>query len=150
MCVNNLLVYGLYMIYELSNMVCEPQSCEPDNEHVEASMEFTEIPIKKRRHFKSDVEAEIPLTCENYYSVLTEGSDVPQILFSESNLSKGQSPSNKLQQQYISELKVTRKRKTVGLNVTTKKKAKLNSTNVNNDNSEINNEMLIDSQPFVV
>ena len=35
--------------YELSNMGCEPQSCEPDNENVEASMEFTEIPIKKRR-----------------------------------------------------------------------------------------------------
>jgi len=109
-------------------MVCESQLYELDNEHIEG------------------VKVEIPLTCRNYYDVLTENNDVSQII--ESNITKGQFLSNKLQQKNISEPKDNRKRKTVGWNVTTKKKAKFSSTNESSNNSKIKNEMPIHSQPF--
>ena len=139
-----------FIIYEVSNIFCESQSCQLDNEHIEASIDFTQIPIKKRRHFKSGVKLETPLTCHNYYKVLTEDNDVSQTVGPESNFSKGHFPSNKLQQQNVSQPKDTRKCKTIGLNVTTKKKANFNSTNESNNNSEIKYEMPIHSQPFAI
>jgi len=129
-------------------MVCESQLYELDNKHIEGSIDFTEIPVKKRKHFKSGVKVETPLTCHNYYDVLTEDNDVSQIIGPKSNFTKGQFLSNKLQQQNISEPKDNRKRKTVGWNVTTKKKAKFSSTNESSNNSKIKSEMPIHSQPF--
>lgn len=80
--------------------------------------------------------------------MITENNDVSQIIGPKSNFTKGQLPSNKLQQQNISEPKDNRKCKTVGWNVTTKKKAKFSSTNECSSNSKIKNEMPIQSQPF--
>ena len=55
-----------FTIYEVTNVVCESQSCKADNEHIEASM-----PAKKRKHLKSGVQAETPLNCSNHDNVLT-------------------------------------------------------------------------------
>jgi len=137
-----------FLIYEVSNMVCKSQLYELDNEHIEASIDFTEIPIKKRKHFKSGVKVETSVTCCNYYDVLIEDNNVSQVICPKSNFIKGQFPSNKLQQQNIPKPKDTRKRKTVSLNVTTKKKAKLSSTVESSNNSKVKNEMPIHSQPF--
>ena len=132
-----------FLIFEVSNMACESQLYELDKEYIEASIDFTEIPIKKRKHFKSGVKVETPLTCCNYYDVLIEDNNVLQVIGPKSNFIKGQFPSNKLQQQNIPKPKDKRKRKTVSLNVTTKKKAKLSPTIESSNNSKVKNEMPI-------
>ena len=80
-----------FTIYEVTNVVCESQSCKADNEHIEASM-----PAKKRKHLKSGVQAETPLNCSNHDNVLTVDNNVSQIKGSKSNFSKGNICSNKV------------------------------------------------------
>ena len=130
-----------FTIYEVTNVVCESQSCKADNEHIEASM-----PAKKRKHLKSGVQAETPLNCSNHDNVLTVDNNVSQIKGSKSNFSKGNICSNKVGLEKFSEPKVTRKRKGLDLDVTTKKKAKLCSTINTRNHSEIENNIPVHSQ----
>ena len=130
-----------FTIYEVTNVVCESQSCKADNEHIEASM-----PAKKRKHLKSGVQAETPLNFSNHDNVLTVDNNVSQIKGSKSNFSKGNICSNKVGLEKFSEPKVTRKRKGLDLDVTTKKKAKLCSTINTSNHSEIENNIPVHSQ----
>ena len=87
-------------------MICET-SCKAERDN-EAS-----IPAKRKKHFNSGVKTTPPI-CNNHTHVPTVDSN-------------DQISSNKIQQENFSQPKVTRKRTGVGLNVTIKKKAKLNS-----------------------
>ena len=78
--------------------------------------------------------------------MLTVNNNVSQIKGPKSNFSKGNICSNKVGLEKFSEPKVTRKRKGLDLDVTTKKKAKLSSTIDTSNHCEIENNIPVHSQ----
>lgn len=89
--------------------------------HVKQIMNILKPACPLRKENKSGVQAETPLNCSNHDNVLTGDNNVSQIKGSKSNFSKGNICSNKIGLEKFSEPKVTRKRKGLDLDVTTKK-----------------------------
>ena len=114
--------------------------------HVKQIMNILKSACPLRKEKRSGVQAKTPLNCSNHDNLLTVDNNVSQIKGSKSNFSKGNICSNKVGLEKFSEPKVTRKRKGLDLDVTTKKKTKLSSTIDKSNHSEIENNIPVHSQ----